>query len=139
MLSQSGGIASAVQNPHDHDRVLVVQIVDGVIARKAHTQARCEILPRGGGKRKMQQWIAILFDPVDQARRCRLGSFAGDIEPDFGKVGFRRLGQAEGERSANSFLPRSTMRAASKSLTRPAATSARPASMSAFKAVSSSI
>jgi hypothetical protein len=65
----------------------------------------------------MKQRVAILFDLVNEARRCRLGDLDGDVEPDFGKVGFRRLGQAEGERSANSFLPRSTMRAVSKFLT----------------------
>jgi len=116
-----------------------VQKVDGVIARKTDPQAGRETLPGRCGERKMPERFAIFFNAIDQARRCRLGGLAGNMEPNFSEVGFRRFGQTEGERAANSFLPRSTMRAASKSLTRPAATSARPASMSAFKAVSSSI
>jgi hypothetical protein len=51
----------------------------------------------------------------------------------------RRVGQAEGERSANSFLPRAMMLPASKSLTRPAATSAKPLSISVLSAANSSI
>jgi toxin ParE1/3/4 len=43
-----------------------------------------------------------------------------------------------GERSADSFLPRAVIRSVSKSLTRPAATSANPLSMSALSAASSS-
>ena len=34
------------------------------------------------------------------------GSFDSNVRPDFGQVGFGRIGQAEGERVANSFLPR---------------------------------
>src|SRR5208282_1682104 len=88
--------------------------------QKTDAQAGRKVVSRRGGKWKMKQRIAILLDPVYEPRRGRLGGFDGDVEPDFGEVGFRRVGQAEGERSANSFLPRSTMRAASKSLTRPA-------------------
>jgi hypothetical protein len=29
---------------------------------------------------------------VDQPRRRRLGSFAGNIKPNLGKIGFRRVG-----------------------------------------------
>jgi hypothetical protein len=140
VLRQGGGITRAVQDADDNDLSFVVQVVvDGVIARKTDTQPWREFLSRGAGKWKMKQRVAILFDLVDEARRYRLGALDGNIEPDFGEIGFRRLGRAEGERSANSFLPRSTMRAASKFLTRPAATSARPASISALSAANSSI
>ena len=44
-------------------------------------------------------------------RGDRLRGFAGERRPDVGEVGFGRVGQAEGERSANSFLPRSMIRA----------------------------
>jgi hypothetical protein len=139
VLRQGGGITRAVQNADDNDLAFVVQVVEGVIARKTDTQPRRKILARGRSERKMPQRFAILLDPVDEPRGYRLGSLDGNIEPDFGEVGFRSVGQAEGERSANSFLPRSTMRAASKFLTRPAATSARPASISALRAANSSI
>ena len=128
-----------MQDANDHDRVLVMHIVDGVITGETDAQVGREVLARGRSEWKMPQRFAILFDPVDESRCCRLRGLDSDVEPDFGKVGFRRLGQAEGERSANSFLPRSTMRAVSKFLTWPAATSARPASISAFSAANSSI
>ena len=139
MLRQGSGITRTMQDANDHKLMFIVVVVDRVIARETYAQAGREVVARGGGERKIPQRFAILFDPVDKARRSRLGGFDGDVKPDFGEVGFRRLGQAEGERSANSFLPRSTMRAASKSLTRPAATSASPASISAFSAANSSI
>jgi len=139
VLRQGSSITRAVQDADDNDLTFVVQVVEGVIARKTDTQPWRKILARGRSERKMPQRFAILLDPVDEPRRYRLGSLDGNIEPDFGEIGFRRVGQAEGERSANSFLPRSTMRAASKFLTRPAATSARPASISALSAANSSI
>jgi hypothetical protein len=73
-----------VQNTHDYDLSFVAQIVDGVVAGKTHAQAGREILARGRGERKISQRFAILFDAVDQARRGLFGSFASDIEPDFG-------------------------------------------------------
>jgi hypothetical protein len=139
VLGQCGCISGSMQHPNDHELMLIVQVVDGIGAGKTDAQAGRKVVSRRGGKWKMKQRIAILLDPVYEPRRGRLGGFDGDVEPDFGEVGFRRVGQAEGERSANSFLPRSTMRAASKFLTRPAATSARPASISAFSAANSSI
>src|SRR5277367_5163412 len=92
VLCQGGGVTRAVQNANEHDLSFVIQIVDAVIAGKAHTQARREILARGRGERKISQRFAILFDAVDQARRGRLGSFASDIEPNFSEVGFGLLG-----------------------------------------------
>jgi hypothetical protein len=92
MLRESGGITRAMQDTNEHDLSFIVQIVDGVIAGKAHTQARREIIARGRGERKITQRLAIVFDAVDQTRRGRLGSFASDIEPNFSEVGFGLLG-----------------------------------------------
>src|ERR1700733_8836307 len=119
--------------------MLVVQVVDGVVAGETDAQPSRKIFPRRRCKGEVKKPVAIVLDLVDEARRCCPRGFDGDVEPNFGKVGFRRVSYAEGERSDNSFLPRSTMRAASKSLTRPATTSARPASISALSAASSSI
>ena len=128
-----------MQHANDHELALIMQKVDGVIAGKTHAQAGRKVARGGAASGKMEQRLAILLDLVDEPRRRRLGGFDRNIEPDFGEVGFRRIGQAESERSANSFLPRSMIRAASKSFTRPAATSARPLSISAFSAANSSI
>jgi len=45
-LRQGGSITRAVQDANDHDLSFVVQIVDGVIARKTDAQARRKILSR---------------------------------------------------------------------------------------------
>jgi hypothetical protein len=73
-----------MQDAGDHDLSFVTQIIDSVITRKIHAQTRREILAPGRGERKISQRFAILFDAVDQARRGLFGSFASDIEPDFG-------------------------------------------------------
>ena len=92
MLRQGGGVTRTVQNANEHDLSFVIQIVDGVIAGKAHAQARREIVARGRSERKISQRFAILFDAIDQTRRGRLGGFTGDIEPHFSEVGFGLLG-----------------------------------------------
>ena len=97
------------------------------------------MLTRRAGERKLEKWVAIVLNSFDQSRCGRLGGLDGKVVPNLGEIGFRRLRQTEDERTANSFLPRSTMLAESKSLIRPAATSARPASMSALRADNSSI
>ena len=56
-----------------------------------------------------------LAEELDETRRRRYGSFDGEIIPNLGEVGFGRVGQAEGERSANSFLPLAIILSASKS------------------------
>ena len=139
MLRQGSGITRAMQYTNDHKLVFIVLVVDSVIAGETNAQAWREIVARGPGQRKIPQRLAILFDPVDEARCSGIEGFDGDVEPDFSKVGFCRFGQTEGERSANSFLPRAMMFSVSKSFTRPSATSARPASISALSAASSSI
>jgi len=139
VVSQGGGVTRAMQDTNNHKLAVVMDIVDGVIAGKRNAQTGRKMAACGRGKRKVQKRFAIRFDPGYQPRRRRLGSFDGDVEPNLGKVGFRRVGQAEGERSATSLLPRATIVAASKSFTRPAARSANPLLMSALSAASSSI
>jgi hypothetical protein len=128
-----------MQDTNDHDLSLIAQEVNRIISRETDAQARRNILTRGRGVGEMTQRLAIILDFIDQTVRSRFRGFDSNVEPDFGEVSLGRVGQAEGERSANSFLPRAIMRVASKSLTRPAATSASPASMSVFSAASSSI
>jgi hypothetical protein len=40
----------------------------------------------------VKQPVAIVLDLVDEAGGCRFRGFDGDVEPDFGKVGFRCVG-----------------------------------------------
>ena len=139
MLGQSRGVARAVQDANDHKLALVMHVIDSVVTREADTKPGRKIFAGRSGQGKVPERLAITLDLVDEPVRSRLRSFDGKVKPDFGEVGFCRLGQAEGERSANSFLPLAMMRSASKSFTRPAATSARPLSMSVLSAASSSI
>ena len=139
MLGQNSGVARAMQDANDHKLALVMHVIDGVIAGETDAQARRKMLTRGRGERKMPQRLAIAFDLVNEPPCRRLGGFDGNVEPNLREVGFCRVGQAEGERSANSFLPRAMILSASKSFTRPAATSANPLSMSVLSAASSSI
>jgi hypothetical protein len=139
MFGQGCGVARPMEDADDDKVTLVVDIVDGVVAGKADPQTGRKILSRRSGQRKTKQRVAIPLDLVDEARRGCLGSLDRNVEPDIGEIGLRRVGQAEGERFANSFLPRSTIRPASKFLTRPAATSVRPALISALSAANSSI
>lgn len=136
-FDQGRHVARPMQHPDDHNLVGIRQVVDGVSAVKNHAQARCQFFPGGSHQGKFLHLREAAGKIGDEARRYRLGSLQRQISPDFGKVGFRRFGQAEGERAANSFLPRSTMRSASKSATRPWATSASPRSISAFSAATS--
>lgn len=126
-----------MQHADNHDLGFRRKIIDRIAAVESNAQIGRELMARRARKRKILQAGKDCVDFVEQARRRRFRTVVGDISPDFGKVGFRRVGQAEVERSANSFLPLAIIFAASNFFTRPAATSARPLSMSAFKASSS--
>ncbi len=139
LFGQSDGVARTVQDANDHKLNFVVHVIDGVIAAKSHAQPPRERFARGRGQRKMQERFASVFDMVDEACRRRFGNFDGDIKPNLREVFFSGVGQAEGERLANSFLPLAMIFSASKLLTRPAVTSAKPLSISALSAASSSI
>lgn len=136
MLRDRGGVARAMQDADDNDLRLAANVIDGVIALKRHAQTARQAIARRPRHREVQQASACRPDLVEERGRGGL-RILGDESPDFGQVGFRRIGQTERERLANSFLPRAMMLSASKSFTRPAATSDRPLSMSAFKAASS--
>ena len=101
---------------------------------KNNTQVCAKLLPSRSHQRETQEWLEVSFDRGHKSRRDLLRGFGGEVEPDFREVIFGRVSYTEGERAANSFLPRSTILLVSKSLTRPAATSARPLSISAWSA-----
>ncbi len=139
LVGQSCGVARAVQDTNNHKFGLVMHIIHRMITGEGDAETGRKMLARGAAQGEMPERFAVALDPVDEAFRCRFGSFDGDIKPNLGKVGFGGIGQAEGERSANSFLPRAMIWSASKSFTRPAATSARPLSISVLSAANSSI
>jgi hypothetical protein len=40
----------------------------------------------------MPERLTIALDPLDEPVRGRLGGFDGNVKPDFGEVGFGRIG-----------------------------------------------
>src|SRR5580658_1186812 len=103
-----------MKHTHDDKLRLLANVVDRVIALKRDTQSSRKLVTRRARRGEVKQAHACRFDLVDQLRRGGFG-IDGNVSPDFGKVGFRRIGQAEVERLANSFLPRAMMAAASNS------------------------
>lgn len=137
MVGNGGGVSRPMQHADNHDFRFPGKIIDGIAAEERDAQVGGELMALRAGERKVLQAGKCRADFVEQARRRGFRTVVGDIGPDFGEVGFRRVSQAEVERSANSFLPLAIIFAASNFFTRPAATSARPLSMSAFNASSS--
>ena len=86
------GVPRAVQHADKNEFRFGRRVIDGVSALENYTQARREILPRRTRKRKLQQSLARVLDLGKQARGGRFRGFGSDIDPDFGKVGFRRVG-----------------------------------------------
>jgi hypothetical protein len=92
MLGDGCGVTRAVQNADDYEFSVVVDIVDGVIAREADAKGWRKILARRAGERKSEKRLAIVFDLVDDPCRGRRRGFGGDVEPDFGEVGLCGIG-----------------------------------------------
>ena len=122
-----------MKDANDDQLAINRQVIDGVGRMENHAQACAELLAPGPDQWRMQEWGEFRFDSFQKSRSDGLGRFGGDVIPDLGEIVLGCIGQSEDERDANSFLPRSTIFFVSKSLTRPAATSARPLSISALR------
>jgi hypothetical protein len=92
VLGQGGCVTRAMQHANDDEFALIVTVVDDVVASKARAQAGRELLARGSGKRELTERLARVFDFVDEPRRGRLRCLQGNVGPDFGKIGFGRVG-----------------------------------------------
>ncbi len=136
LICDGGCVGGAVQDSHNDQLAIGGQVID-VGRMEDHAQAWAELLAPGGYERRVQQRREFCLDGFEKVRGDGLRRLGGDVSPDFGKIALGRVGQSEDERVANSFLPRATIFFASKSSTRPAATSARPLSMSDLRAASS--
>ena len=136
-LGDGRDIARTMNDAHDDQLGGTHEIVDRVFLVERDSQAGGKMLALRAAQRKVQKGLKRAAEGMDKVGGDALRGFGGDRCPDFGEVGFRRLGQTEDERRVNSSLPRSMIRAGSKSATRPVATSASPLSMSALRASSS--
>ena len=133
-LGKRRDIARAVQHPNNHHSIARAAGNRWRRGRGKSRADRAQTASRSGpasGKRRNGSHAAMIAAMTREAMSADASEAMR--EPDFGEVGLGGIGQAEGERPANSFLPRSMMRSASKSCTRPSARSARPLSMSAFR------
>jgi hypothetical protein len=126
----------AVKDAHDHQGVRKRHVVNCVGGMECYAQAaradpgRDRKAGRFGAARRAPRWKRQIASRQPPTLRS-------PGRPRFGEIMLCRFRLTEGERPANSFLPRSMMRVASKSCTRPSARSVRPRSISAFNAASS--
>lgn len=134
--NQSPNVTRPMEDSDDGDGLTGMRVVDCVGPEEGHAYAwrdeRACWLAFGEG----QNFFAGGLRLGNQAVRRVLAGILRYIGPDFRQVGFCVVGQEE--RAANSFLPRSAMRCALNSWTRPAATSASPLSISCLSVASSS-
>lgn len=136
-LGERCNVRRAVQDADDDNCIRNHSVVDGVWRVELDAQPRTQRLARRSGERKMPQRFQCRLDRGDEAGGDRLGGLGSEGGPDFGQIMLGCIRQTERERPANSFFPRSIIRAASNSSTRPSATSDRPRSISALSAASS--
>jgi hypothetical protein len=106
MLGNGSGVTRAVQHADNHDGFGGRRVVDGVRVMEYHAERGRELRPRRSGVRKVTERLTRRFNCLDEARGDFGRGFGCDVEPDFGEVGLCGVRQVEGERSANSFLPR---------------------------------
>lgn len=106
MLDNRGHVTRAVQNADDHDGLGGRRVIDRVGMMESHAEPRRELGARRSRQRKIPKRLARCFDRLHEAGGGFGGGFGCEVEPDFGEVVFGRVGQVEGERSANNFLPR---------------------------------
>ena len=99
----------------DHDRIRERLIINGVGAVKRYADTTCELFAGRAGKRKVSERLKSRLNRADKARRDVLRRLGRQGRPDLGEIGLGCIGQADRERPANSFLPRSIIRVASKS------------------------
>ena len=74
----------------------------------------------------MAQRIKCAGNPIQKPGSDRFPGFRGKIGPDFGEISFSGVGKTKNQGLANNFLPRAMIFFGSKSVTRPAAISAKP-------------
>src|SRR6185437_3181884 len=126
-----------MKNPHNDKRALGHLVVNGVRMVKRHPQAHTESVAGWANERRVPHHIYSFGNPVKVTGCGRFTHFGRNVSPDFCKVGFRCVGEMEGQGLADNFLPLAVMRFLSNGRTRPAAMSANPLSISAFSAANS--
>jgi hypothetical protein len=92
MFDYSRQIASAVEDAHDDDFGIRREIIDGVAAGERDAQLGGELRTKWIAHGKPSHAIKDGSDLGDQLVGDVFGAFARDIRPDFGKIGFCRVG-----------------------------------------------
>ena len=116
-----------MHDAHDDDFGVGEAAVQRVVAIEVDAQALGQLIPTWSDLRMVLDGLEASLDLPDQLR-CRCTVVGGDEAPDFDQVLFGALGQSElAARRCNRSSPRRMIRSASKSRTRPALMSSRPA------------
>ncbi len=126
-----------MKNPDNNKSALSHLVVNGVGMVKRHPQARTELVAGRANQRRLPRHIYRFGNPVKVTGCGRFIGFGRNVCPDFRKVGFRCVGEMEGQGLADNFLPLAMIRFLSNGRTRPAAISANPLSISDFSAANS--
>ena len=112
---QTSDVSSPPNYANDDGLVLIGDVIDRVNTMKHDPHAGVQLFAPGAGSRPVRHLIEALLDVRHKPSGYCLGRLFGEVGPDLDKVVLGRLSQPELERSANSFLPRATIRSASKS------------------------
>jgi len=96
-----------MQNTDYYDRIRRRPVIDRIGTVKNDPQPNPKPLTRRCGQGKPPGRRTGILDSADEVVRYCLRSLFGQIGPDVGNIVLRRLGQAQGQRVDNSFLPRS--------------------------------
>jgi len=120
------GIAGAMQDTDDDQRGFRCAVVDDIAAVNGGSQTGRKDIPARSKLGMLTQGCEFLFGPPDKPVR-RLNRAFGDQGPDFGEVVFGLSGYLQDERADRFCFPFSIIRSGSKSLTRFAGISSRPA------------
>ncbi len=81
-----------MQYPDDHDFIDLRQVIDGMIAMEEHPQAGRQFLPRDSHQGEGLHLCEAGCDVGNEACGDLFRGFQRKIAPDFGQIGFRRLG-----------------------------------------------
>ena len=84
-------VTGAMKHTDNHQHVRKRLVINRVRSMEYGTQFRSQFRARDTGERKIAHGLESCRDPIDEIGRDRFGRFGSQINPDFRKVGFRRL------------------------------------------------
>jgi len=92
MLCKRRNITRPMNDANNHDPIVMRHVINGVWSAERHAKARSEAVACWARKRKMPQGLKGPFDCLHKARRHCFRCLGRQRRPDFGEVGFGRVG-----------------------------------------------